>query len=100
MLAAAALIVMIGRVPIGDALTRAIVDHDGLPQAVRAFRISHVQEWIMDVPQNAAKRAVLIGAARTGGGRIRPPPVRSGPPARRSSSSWSGCSAGACSACC
>ncbi len=63
LLAAAALVVMIGRVPIGDALTRAIVDHDGLPQAVREFRVSHVQEWIMDVPQNAAKRAVLIGAA-------------------------------------
>ncbi|MEO5617031.1 MAG: hypothetical protein ABIS67_04615 [Candidatus Eisenbacteria bacterium] len=54
LLAAAALIVMIGRVPIGDWLTGA------LPPA---FRLSVIQEWIMDVPQNAAKRAILIGAA-------------------------------------
>lgn len=63
LLAIAALVVMLGRVPIGDAITRALLDHDGLPHAVRAFRIGAVQEWIMDVPQNAAKRAVLIGAA-------------------------------------
>lgn len=63
LLAIAALVVMLGRVPLGDAITRALLDHDGLPHAMRAFRISAVQEWIMDVPQNAAKRAVLIGAA-------------------------------------
>uniref|UniRef100_A0A832I3E3 Uncharacterized protein n=1 Tax=Eiseniibacteriota bacterium TaxID=2212470 RepID=A0A832I3E3_UNCEI len=53
-LAAAALIVMLGRVPIGNALTAALPDAIGLPA---------VQEWIMDVPQNAAKRAILMGAA-------------------------------------
>jgi hypothetical protein len=63
LLAAAALVVMIGRVPIGDWLTRALFDHDGLPHAVRALRLSDLQQWIMDVPQNAAKRAILIGAA-------------------------------------
>jgi hypothetical protein len=63
LLAAAALIVMIGRVPAGDALTRAIFDHDGFPHVLRALRLSDLQEWVMDVPQNAAKRAVLIGAA-------------------------------------
>jgi hypothetical protein len=63
LLAAAALIVMIGRVPLGDAVVRAVVDHDGVPHVLRELRISGLQEWIMDVPQNAAKRAVLIGAA-------------------------------------
>ena len=54
LLAVAALIVMIGRVPIGDWMT------GGLPQNLH---LSHVQEWIMDNPQNSAKRAILIGAA-------------------------------------
>lgn len=54
LLAAAALLVMLGRVPIGNALTR------WLPEAVR---VQPVQEWIMEIPQNAAKRAILIGAA-------------------------------------
>ena len=44
LLAIAALIVMLGRVPIGDAIASAIFHHD----------------WM---PQSAAKRAVLIGAA-------------------------------------
>jgi hypothetical protein len=54
LLAAAALIVMLGRVPVGDALT------SWLPESIR---MSAVQEWIMNVPQNAAKRAILMGAA-------------------------------------
>ena len=54
LLAAAALIVMLGRVPIGDWLT------GWLPEPVR---LGAVQDWIMNVPQNAAKRAILIGAA-------------------------------------
>ena len=54
LLAAAALIVMLGRVPVGDALTA------WLPESVR---LSAFQEWIMNVPQNAAKRAILMGAA-------------------------------------
>jgi len=54
LLAAAALIVMLGRVPIGDQLTA------WLPEPVR---LGAVQDWIMNVPQNAAKRAVLMGAA-------------------------------------
>ena len=63
LLAAAALVVMIGRVPLGDVATRALVDHPGLPHAIRALRLGDLQQWIMDVPQSAAKRAVLIGAA-------------------------------------
>jgi len=54
LLAAAALIVMIGRVPVGDWLTGMLPAH---------LRLSSLQEWIMDNPQNSAKRAILIGAA-------------------------------------
>lgn len=54
LLAAAALIVMLGRVPIGDVMTQ------WLPEPMR---LGVVQDWIMNFPQNAAKRAVLIGAA-------------------------------------
>jgi hypothetical protein len=54
LLAAAALIVMLGRVPIGNAMTQ------WLPGP---WRLQAIQEWIMVVPQNAAQRAMLIGAA-------------------------------------
>ena len=54
LLAVAALVVMTGRVPIGGVLTA------GLPPALR---IEAFAQWIMDVPQNAANRAILIGAA-------------------------------------
>src|SRR2546427_4006607 len=54
LLAVAALIVMLGRVPLGDVAT------SWLPEPLR---IGTIQQWIMDVPQNAAKRAILIGAA-------------------------------------
>src|SRR6185312_9448251 len=48
LLAAAALIVMLGRVPLGDAITRAIVDHPGLPHWLRDVRIGDLQQWVMD----------------------------------------------------
>lgn len=54
LLAVAALIVMVGRVPIGHLLTQ------WLPAPVQ---LPALQDWIMEVPQNAAKRAILIGAA-------------------------------------
>jgi hypothetical protein len=54
LLAVAALIVMLGRVPVGDIAT------SWLPEWLR---LGTVQQWIMDVPQNAGKRAILIGAA-------------------------------------
>lgn len=53
-LAVAALIVMIGRVPIGGLLSGWLPTWLQLPT---------LQDWIMEVPQNAAKRAILIGAA-------------------------------------
>lgn len=54
LLAMAALIVMMGRVPLGAVLTA------GLP---RELRVETLAQWILDVPQNAANRAILIGAA-------------------------------------
>ncbi len=54
LLAVAAFIVMLGRVPLGQVLTA------GLPPA---WRIETWAQWILDVPQNAANRAILIGAA-------------------------------------
>jgi len=54
MLAVAALLVMLGRVPLGEVLTK------WLPHPLQLVPI---QEWIMEIPQNASKRAILIGAA-------------------------------------
>jgi hypothetical protein len=54
LLALAAFIVMMGRVPLGSVLTA------GLP---KALRIESWAQWVLDVPQNAANRAILIGAA-------------------------------------
>jgi hypothetical protein len=54
LLAVAALIVMLGRVPLSNALT------GWLPEWAR---LQTLQEWIMEIPQNAAKRAILMGAA-------------------------------------
>lgn len=48
LLAIAAFILMIGRVPIGNAI------HPVIPAAA---------DWLMEIPQNAAKRGILIGAA-------------------------------------
>lgn len=48
LLAIAAFILMIGRVPIGNAI------HPWIPISA---------DWLMEVPQNAAKRGILIGAA-------------------------------------
>jgi hypothetical protein len=56
LLAIAALFVMIGRVPIGDEISRLL----HLPESVD---FASVQSWIMNVPNLAAKRAILIGAA-------------------------------------
>ncbi len=54
LLALAAFLVMLGRVPLGNALTAA------LPEGLR---LGPIAEWILRVPQNAANRAILIGAA-------------------------------------
>jgi len=54
-LAVAAVIVMLGRVPVGNLLTSWI--------PIEWLRLQPVQEWVMNVPQSAAKRAILMGAA-------------------------------------
>jgi hypothetical protein len=54
LLAAAALIVMLGRVPLTNWLM------SGVPEPLR---LQAIQEWIMEIPQNASKRAILMGAA-------------------------------------
>jgi hypothetical protein len=48
LLAIAAFILMLGRVPIGNMISHWVPD---------------AAEWLMEVPQNAAKRGILIGAA-------------------------------------
>src|SRR5262245_12128770 len=48
LLAIAAFILMLGRVPVGGLI------HPVLPQAA---------DWLMEIPQNAAKRGILMGAA-------------------------------------
>lgn len=60
LLAVTAILVMIGRVPVGTALSNwlgTLVPGDFLPS------LPTVQQWIMDIPNIAAKRAILIGAA-------------------------------------
>ncbi len=51
LLAVAGILVMIGRVPLGDAIWPG------------PHGISDIQEWIMNVPTVAARRAIFIGAA-------------------------------------
>jgi len=63
LLAVAALIVMLGRVPLGDLMSDWLFTLPWLPGAPHTFHLSTAQEWIMDIPQNAAKRAIIIGAA-------------------------------------
>lgn len=48
LLAIAAFILMIGRVPVGNMISHYVPD---------------AADWLMEVPQNAAKRGILIGAA-------------------------------------
>jgi len=53
LLAVAALVVMVGRVPIGQFLTK------GLPHPLQ---LPTWADWLMSWPQNAAKRGIAIGA--------------------------------------
>ncbi len=50
----AAFFVMLGRVPIGDLVTM------WMPEG---FRMSNLATWIMDFPQTAGQRAIMIGIA-------------------------------------
>jgi hypothetical protein len=54
LLAIAALIVMLGRVPLGNLLSS---------WAPEPIQFPVMSDWLMTIPQNAAKRGILIGAA-------------------------------------
>jgi hypothetical protein len=54
LLLASAFLVMLGRVPIGDVMTL------WMPEG---YRMSDVATWIMDFPQTAGQRAIMIGIA-------------------------------------
>jgi hypothetical protein len=56
LLAVTAVLVMIGRVPIGNAISEIL-------QLPPSLSLGSIQAWIMDYPNLAAKRAILIGAA-------------------------------------
>ena len=45
---------MLGRVPVGDAIT------GFLPEG---YRLSNLADWIMNVPNKAGQRAIMIGIA-------------------------------------
>jgi len=53
----AAGLVMLGRVPVGEALTK------GLPNPIQ---LPVVADWLLEIPQMAAKRGILIGASLGG----------------------------------
>lgn len=54
LLLAAGFLVMLGRVPVGDQLTAF------LPEG---YRLSNLADWIMNVPNTAGQRAIMIGIA-------------------------------------
>ncbi|MEZ4648719.1 MAG: hypothetical protein R3E97_08015 [Candidatus Eisenbacteria bacterium] len=59
LLAITAVLVMIGRVPVGGSISDWF---NGLIH-VDLWTLPEIQQWIMDIPNLAAKRAILIGAA-------------------------------------
>jgi hypothetical protein len=50
----AAFIVILGRVPVGDLITGFIPE---------GYRLSNIADWIMNFPQTAGQRAIMIGIA-------------------------------------
>lgn len=54
LLLAAAFLVMMGRVPIGDVLTGFLPEN---------WRLSELATWIMNIPNTAGQRAIMIGIA-------------------------------------
>lgn len=61
LLLAAAIIVMFGRVPIGDFIWQKVFP-DGITEKL-PFLPEQVAEWIMSAPTMAARRGIMIGAA-------------------------------------
>jgi hypothetical protein len=54
MLLLAAFFVMLGRVPTGDWLTKFMTE---------GYRLSNVADWVMNIPNTAGQRAIMIGIA-------------------------------------
>jgi hypothetical protein len=59
LLLVSAFVVMLGRVPIGDVLWRLI---PGAASGAHPNFVNEVAEWLMQVPNMAGQRAVMIGA--------------------------------------
>lgn len=60
LLLVSAFVVMLGRVPIGDLLWRLV---PGAASGAHPSLVTEIAEWIMQVPNMAGQRAVMIGAA-------------------------------------
>jgi hypothetical protein len=60
LLLVSAFVVMLGRVPIGDQIWRLI---PGAASGAHPNLVTEIAEWIMQVPNMAGQRAVMIGAA-------------------------------------
>ncbi len=59
----AAIIVMLGRVPLGEFLFNPLTQWLGAWFNNPDLTMVHVMEWIMNVPNLAGKRAIIVGAA-------------------------------------
>jgi hypothetical protein len=61
LLLVAAFFVMIGRVPLGDLLTNWVPKY--LPSWLHFLQLPLIANWIMDFPNTAGQRAIMIGSA-------------------------------------
>lgn len=66
LLLVAAVLVMLGRVPLGGWLWRQIVYAFGSPELEKLEIFARISDWIMNIPQTAAKRGIFIGTALGG----------------------------------
>jgi len=57
----AAFLVMLGRVPIGYQMTKWVPEV--LPPWMHSLQLPEIANWIMDFPNTAGQRAIMIGAA-------------------------------------
>jgi hypothetical protein len=62
----AAVLVMLGRVPLGSWLWKEIASLFGNPKLGKIELFALINDWIMNIPQTAAKRGIFIGTALGG----------------------------------
>ncbi len=62
----AAILVMLGRVPLGGWLWRNLASLFGNPNLGKIEIFAKISDWIMNIPQTAAKRGIFIGTALGG----------------------------------